>query len=287
MSDPSKDAEPAAEAARGRSPSPSPAEAGALATLLGETAAMIRFFSRLPCPRLSACDDPAAPPPFGRAIRMLPLAAIAIAAPGAAVLAGLAPSGLSGLVVAALAVAVSTMVTGALHEDGFADVADGFGGGATRERALEIMKDSRIGAFGGLALAAQFVLRAGLLAELLDRLDGAVAGVAIGAAVLARVVGLAPMVLLEPARADGLGRAAGGPEPAAYAIALAGGVAVFALAGVTLVGPAETLAGLTATAAAVGGLLAWAKAKIGGFTGDVVGAAVIAAEIAALIGLSL
>src|SRR4051794_28358542 len=67
---------------------------------------------------------------------------------------------------AALAVVASVAATGALHEDGLADVADGFGGGATRERKLEIMRDSRIGTYGVCALMISFMLRIGALASL-------------------------------------------------------------------------------------------------------------------------
>ncbi len=69
---------------------------------------------------------------------------------------------------AALAVAATAAVTGALHEDGLADVADGFGGGATRERKLDIMRDSRIGTYGVCALMLSFMLRVGALASLGD-----------------------------------------------------------------------------------------------------------------------
>ena len=69
---------------------------------------------------------------------------------------------------AALAVAATVAVTGALHEDGLADVADGFGGGATRERKLEIMRDSRIGTYGVCALILSFILRISATDELGD-----------------------------------------------------------------------------------------------------------------------
>ena len=69
---------------------------------------------------------------------------------------------------AALAVAATVAVTGALHEDGLADVADGFGGGATRERKLEIMRDSRIGTYGVCALMLSFMLRVSALTNLGD-----------------------------------------------------------------------------------------------------------------------
>jgi adenosylcobinamide-GDP ribazoletransferase len=276
-------------ASRSEPPSPTTSSPGdpatGLAGLVADFAAMVRFYSRLPLPRLGAADDPAAPPPFGRAIRMLPFAGLAIAAGPAALLAALAPSALPSLVVAALTLATLAYLTGAFHEDGFGDIADGFGGGATPERRLEIMKDSRIGAFAGVALAAQFVLRASLLSEAIERFDGLGAGlVVLGVAVMARVAPLGLMVTLDPARADGLGRAAGRPEPAAFGVAVAGGVAIVVLTLAPVAGASVVPAIVVAIAAVVGlGLLA--RARIGGFTGDVIGAGTIVAEIAAMIGL--
>jgi adenosylcobinamide-GDP ribazoletransferase len=265
-------------------PSPSGPATG-LAGLAADFAAMVRFYSRLPLPRLGAADDPAAPPPFGRAIRMLPFAGLAIAAGPAALLAALAPSALPSLAVAALTLATLAYLTGAFHEDGIADVADGFGGGFTAERRLQIMKDSRIGAFAGVALAVQFVLRASLLAEAIDRFDGLGAGlVVLGVAVMARVAPLGLMVALDPARADGLGRAAGRPEPTAFGFAVAGAVAIVVLTMAPIVG-ASLVPAIVVAVAAVAGLGLLARVRIGGFTGDVVGAGTIVAEIAAMIGL--
>ena len=89
-------------------------------------------------------------------------------------------SALTPLVAAALSTMATLVLTGALHEDGLADTADGLGGSAGRERALEIMKDSRIGSFGALALMLALLMKVGLLA-----LIGSVAGVpAVAAAML-------------------------------------------------------------------------------------------------------
>lgn len=255
------------------------------AALLAEFAAQVRFWSRLPLPSVGPADDLAEPPPFARAIRMLPWAALIVAAPTAIAVAILAPTSLPGLAVGALAVAVQAWVTGAFHEDGFADVADGFGGGHTAERRLEIMKDSRIGAFGGTAIAAQFVLRAALIGAAADRF-GPLAGLAVLAvAALARVLPLILMTVLPPARPDGLGRSAGRPERRPLAAAVIG-AAVLAFALLPAVaGPAAFVTALVLALAAVLGLGLLARAKIGGFTGDVIGAGTIATEIAAFVGL--
>ncbi len=266
----------------------SPAGAGdrSVAVLLGEAAAMVRFYSRLPVPRLGAFDDPTSPPPFGRALRMLPWASLVIGLPAAVVVAMLGATLLPSLVVAVFAIATLAVITGAFHEDGLADVADGFCGGATAERRLEIMKDSRIGAFGGVALAAQFLLRAGLVAAALDRFGAPAASVIVLAvAALARVMPLVLMAALPPARPDGLGRAAGRPDPTALSLAGAGAGAIALLGLPPIVGAAALLASIAIAGAAVLGLGLTARARIGGFTGDVVGAGTIVAEIAALTGL--
>ena len=106
----------------------------------------LRFWSRLPTPILASEKDPHGFPDFSRITRMLPLAGAIIGAVGALAL-GLAhwlrlPSSIA----AGLTLAALILATGAFHEDGLADTADGLGGGATRQRKLEIMKDSRIGA---------------------------------------------------------------------------------------------------------------------------------------------
>lgn len=252
-----------------------------------ETAAMVRFWSRLPLPSLGAADDLAAPPPFARAIRMLPLAALIVAAPAALTLVVLDHTDLSALVAATLAVIVATLVTGAFHEDGLADVADAFAGGRTAERRLAIMKDSRIGAFGGVALAAQFVLRVALLADLVDRHAGAAALLVLAVAPLARVAPLALMVLLPPARPDGLAQAAGRPEPVPLAVGFAVALLIFLAVAPIVAGAAETLAALGVALAALVALAVQAKRAIRGVTGDVVGAGALVAEIGLLVGLSV
>src|SRR5262245_12660629 len=113
------------------------------------------------------------------------------------------PPGISG----ALAVASTVFVTGALHEDGLADTADGLGGGGTRERKLEIMRDSRIGTFGALALLFSVLLRSAALSALASSSLVFLALIASHAA--GRAVMPVFMRLVPPARADGLSANAG------------------------------------------------------------------------------
>ena len=82
----------------------------------------------------------------------------------AVLLVGMPPSPFTPLVAAVFGIVLSVMVTGGFHEDGLADVADGLGGSSDRERALVIMKDSRVGAFGVLAVVLALLAKVSLLA---------------------------------------------------------------------------------------------------------------------------
>lgn len=180
--------------------------------------------------------------------------------------------GLPAAAAALLALAVGMLVTGALHEDGLGDLADGFGGGRDRARTLEIMRDSRLGSYGALAL----VLAVGLQVALISALpvDAAVAAL-VGLGAASR--GFLPLVQLwlPQARAEGLGASAAA-EPAA-ASAWAAGLIGAALA--LLLAPGAALVLLIAAQAAV---LWLACRQIGGVTGDVLGAAQLLGLVAGL-----
>src|SRR5258708_7470910 len=151
-----------------------------------------------------------------RALWAAPAVGSAVGAVGAAVYWLVHLLHVPDLPAAALAIAATVAATGALHEDGLADVADGFGGGATRERKLEIMRDSRIGTYGVCALVLSFMLRVGVLASL--GRPALMATALIAAHAMARAPMPAFMRLVPPARADGMSAQAGGP-PRATAIA--------------------------------------------------------------------
>ena len=110
---------------------------------------------------------------------------------------------------APLALGCLILLSGALHEDGLADCTEGFFGGATRERKLEIMRDSAIGAFGACAVILSLLLRIGALAALAPHGPLIAAAVLAAGAGVSRAACLAPLALLPPARADGAGRAVG------------------------------------------------------------------------------
>ena len=123
---------------------------------IAETGRAVAFLSRLPVPDSFFPEDPI---PVSQSARAYALAGVVIALPAAMLLLVLLEAGLDPLFAAGLYLACSLLVTGGLHEDGLADCADGFGGASSRERSLEIMKDSTIGAYGGLSLAMTVLLR--------------------------------------------------------------------------------------------------------------------------------
>ena len=102
------------------------------------------------------------------------------------------PGTAGALAAALLSMAATVLLTGAFHEDGLADVADGLGGASDRNRALEIMKDSRIGAFGAIALVLALGLKTVLLASMAGQGAAALACGIAGAHVLSRLAPLSP-----------------------------------------------------------------------------------------------
>ena len=178
---------------------------------------------------------------------------------------------------AALAVTATVAVTGALHEDGLADVADGFGGGATRERKLEIMRDSRIGTYGVCALVLSFILRVCALANLGD--PALVTAALVSAHAVARAPIPAFMRLISAARTDGLSSDAGRGQQAASIAAILLGLAVLLIG----LGFAAGFVAVILLCAGFG-LMAWLCIRqIGGQTGDVLGALEQFGEIVVLL----
>jgi adenosylcobinamide-GDP ribazoletransferase len=175
------------------------------------------------------------------------------------------------------ALTLAILVTGALHEDGLADVADGFGGGRDRAAKLAIMRDSRIGSYGVLALILVLAARGGSLAAIADPWIAAAALVA--AHSLSRA-GLAPVMWALPqARSDGLAAATGRPGGAD---ALAAGV-IGVVVTLLLLDLAVALVAVLAVAVVQGALALQARRQIGGVTGDVLGAAQQLGEAAVLL----
>ncbi len=185
--------------------------------------------------------------------------------------------GLPSMPSAIIATAVMVLVTGALHEDGLADTADGLGAGADRERALEIMRDSRIGSYGTIALVLVLLARVTAVGSHWE--PGLVASLLIAAGAASRAMMPAVMLLQPSARATGLMAEAGRPEPERVVAA-----ALLATALAFLLLPVHLAASGLLAAALVGLIVAGMLGRrLGGCTGDTLGAVQQLAEIAFLL----
>ena len=240
---------------------------------LDDLVAAAAFLTRVPVPHR------ASPPNLARAYRAFPPLGAAIGAAVGAVYLLLLWIGLPTIGAAVLALGAGALLTGALHEDGLADLADGFGGGGDKAAKLDVMRDSRLGTYGSLALMTSFVAKIGALSTL-PRSEVIVAMIATHA--LAR----APLAVLAAAmpyaRADGLAASAGRPDSliALTACVVATVIALVALPAATAV-TAAFVAAVTAASLAV-----LAQQQIGGQTGDVLGAVEQVCEVAVLLTLA-
>jgi len=239
----------------------------------------IVFLTRLPLGPETALPAPA----FASAMRAFPLAGLMIGAIVGGVLVIASWLGTPASLAALLAVAAGLGLTGALHEDGLADVADGFGGGATSERKLEIMRDSRIGTYGVLALIVTVALKTVAFAALAAQSVWLAFAVIVAAAAVSRVAPAGLLHLLAPARRDGLSAAAGRPGRATVLQALALATLISAI----ILSPVSFFFGVLAIPlAGLAGLLAMiglAQTQIGGQTGDVAGASQAVSEAVILL----
>jgi adenosylcobinamide-GDP ribazoletransferase len=236
-----------------------------LPRLLSEFSGAICLLTRLPLGRHGAAAT-------ASGAWAWPLVGALVGAVGAVVLALLAGWHVPPLLAAPWALAAMLLLTGALHEDGLADLADGLGGGTTPERRLAIMRDSRIGSYGGLALVLSTAMR--LAALVLLARPGLALVVAGG---LARAAMIVPVLALPPARSGGLATTLGVPDRWA---GLAGGLLALVIAAMLL--PHAALAATLVAALAGGAVAAVARRALGGVTGDVFGATAVLAECAVL-----
>src|SRR5258706_3670573 len=233
--------------------------------------AAVSFLTRLPIGRAVVLDAD----DVARSGALFPLVGAGIGAVTGGIAYALADP-LTPLLAALLGLAAAAVLTGVLHLDALADTTDALGA-TTRERALEIMRDHSIGAYGGVALVLDLGLKAAALAALAG--GTGVVRFAVCAAAASRVVPLALSITLPYARpAEGIGRAL-------RTTGIARGVAAFAIAAVICVGLAgrdgAILLGVVAAVAVVAGALAFRW--LGGITGDILGAAVELAETTALV----
>lgn len=234
----------------------------------------VQFLTRLPTPRLRDFDTAW----VSRAARYFPLVGEVVGAIGAAVF--FATSAVwPPLVAALLAVAAGVLVTGGFHEDGLADTADGLGGGQETAQRLKIMKDSRVGTFGVLALVLTLGLKIAALADL-NPVTGAFAllaahGLARGASVL--VMWRTPYV----------GDAQGGkwkPSPRGLGWGEVATATVLAIWPLILLPAAPAALGVAIGSALALGVSLLARRLIGGQTGDVLGAVEQMFELGFLLG---
>lgn len=221
----------------------------------------IQYFTRIPVPAWVGHSQDQ----LSGAARYFPAVGLLIGCAGALAL-WLFAQVLPGPLPVILSTVVTVLLTGAFHEDGLADTFDGLGGGSTRERALEIMKDSRVGTYGAIALVLTLLLK-------LAALDALPLGLAMTALVGAHPFSRACAVTLifgssyvgsaEHSRAKPV---ALGMSNGEFFVALVFGVAPLALCGT------RAIAGIAASLLALGILAGWFTRRLGGYTGDTLGA---------------
>ncbi|MBL8575947.1 MAG: adenosylcobinamide-GDP ribazoletransferase [Mesorhizobium sp.] len=240
--------------------------------IVDDIALCLVFFTRLPLPRLEFGART-----LGEAIWAAPVAGLAVGLAGGLVYVVMVWLGVSFLIAGALALATTMLASGCLHEDGLSDVADGFGGGATSERKLEIMRDSRIGAYGASALLMSMLLRWSALISLVG--PSLTFWSLIAAHIASRALIPAFMHIMPPARTDGLAAGAGkvGANTAYAALAI-GAAVLIACLGLTAAIIAAIVLALVFFA-----FRALCLRQIGGQTGDTLGALQQLGEIAVLV----
>jgi len=254
-------------------------------------AVALQFLTRVPV-RLDRFD----PQWLNDSARHFPLVGAAVGSFGAAVL-WVAMLAWPPVLAAGLAMAATVWLTGGFHEDGLADTCDGLGGAVTRERALAIMKDSRLGSYGALGLVLTLALKAAALVQL----AGQGAALAALALVLAHglsrgaTVGLLAVLPyggdVEHAKAKPLAQQIG---PAGLMVALgwcallvAGVAAAAGPAGAgAALGPVRLLAALAAVLGVAAVCARWLRRRLGGYTGDALGATQQWTELAVYLALA-
>lgn len=244
----------------------------------------VQFFTRIPVPAWVGH----AAQQLEQAARYFPLVGICVGALAAAALwlgAQVLPLSLA----VGLSMAASILATGAFHEDGLSDFADGMGGGHSREKMLAIMKDSRVGVYGVIALVLVLLLKYQALLELCSAQSPLfVAAALIAAHAISRLMAASIMLTQRYIRDDDSARAKPAAQkisPASFAIALITGLAAL---GILFAAGAHiaTILAAVGTAFLMRVYLAWRLQKrLGGYTGDCLGAVQQLSELAFYLGL--
>ena len=240
----------------------------------------LQFLTRVPVPRWVGFE----PAWLNRSARWFPLVGLFVGAVAGAVL-WAASVAFPPAVAVGLSIGASVLLTGGFHEDGLADTADALGGAVSRERALEIMKDSRIGTYGALALIIVLGLKAVVLASMLPAL-------AVPALLLAHTASRAAAVVLIRVLPYAGDIAHAKAKPLAQRVSDAG--VVVALATVIVVGavlvacvPSHGLLVVTGLVLLIIGTvwsIRWLRRRLGGYTGDTLGATQQVTELLVLLG---
>lgn len=250
---------------------------------LRDLRACLIFLTRLPL----AMPD-ATPPPLAASARAFGLTGAIIGALAALVYGVCQSLGVPAGVSVTVMLIATVLVTGALHEDGLADCADGFGGGQNREGRLAIMRDSRIGSYGVIALILAFLIRWSALSHIAGSAGGwTLAAAVIASGSLSRTVMVATLWALPAARADGRSAETGRPGRSTLTQAASAAVIVF----VAILWPVASIAAMAILAlaglAAGIAVMAVSRRLIGGQTGDVCGSVQVVAEAAMLVTASV
>ncbi len=238
----------------------------------------VQFLTRIPTPQLAGFQ----PEWIQQSARYYPLVGQLVGGAAALVLYGAAQVW-SPWIAALLAVAAGVVLTGGFHEDGLADTADGLGGGLTRQRRLEIMKDSRLGSYGALALGLTLALRVAALAMLAQFSPFFAAVALLAAHGLGRGAAVGAMTVMPYGGDPGMAKEGRPDRASLLGLTVAALIALWPLA---FFSPATGASGL-ALGLVFGAVPAWrAWRLIGGRTGDVLGAVEQAFEVGFLLGVS-
>jgi adenosylcobinamide-GDP ribazoletransferase len=244
----------------------------------------LQFFTRIPAPAWVGHS----PAQLNQAARYLPLVGIVVGTLSAATLclcAQILPLALS----AALAMSVGILLTGAFHEDGLSDFVDGMGGGYTKDKALAIMKDSRIGAYGSIAIVLVLLLKfQSLIALLNTHTLWFVCAALIAAQAFSRLMAVSIMLTQHYIREDDSARA----KPAAqnlsmrsFSIALLSAFAALALLSASGAGALNLVTAVSAALLMRIYLAGRLQKRLGGYTGDCLGAVQQLTELGFFLGL--